>query len=117
MDGVAAGAQVNSVTSVQGRTGAVILSKADVSLGNVENYPVATQAQATAAVDTAYMTPLKTKQLVESGVVVSADKLRTPISVALTGDAVGAVANWDASNNTSITTTVNIDASKVVMVH
>ena len=116
LDGIAAGAQVNSVTSVQGRTGAVILSKADVSLGNVENYPVATQVQATAAsVDTAYMTPLKTKQLVESGsVVVSADKLRTPISVALTGDAVGTVANWDASNNASITTTVNIDASKVV---
>jgi len=116
LDGIAAGAQVNSVTSVQGRTGAVVISKTDVSLGNVENYPVATQVQATdAAVDTAYMTPLKTKQLVESGsVVVSADKLRTPISVSLTGDAVGSVANWDASNNASITTTVNIDASKVV---
>lgn len=116
LDGIAPGAEVNSVTSVQGRTGAVILSKVDVSLGKVENYPVATQVQATAAsVDTAYMTPLKTKQLVESGsVVVSADKLRTPISVSLTGDAVGTVANWDASNNASINTTVNIDASKVV---
>lgn len=116
LDGIAAGAQVNSVTSVQGRTGAVVISKTDVSLGSVENYPVATQVQAIAAsVDTAYMTPLKTKQLVESGgVVVSADKLRTPISVSLTGGVTGTAANWDAGTNLTITTSVvSMDASKI----
>lgn len=35
--GIAAGAQVNSVTSVAGRTGAVVLAKADVGLGSVDN--------------------------------------------------------------------------------
>lgn len=35
--GIAAGAQVNAVTSVAGRTGAVTLSKSDVGLGNVLN--------------------------------------------------------------------------------
>lgn len=50
--GIAAGAQVNSVTSVAGKTGAVALTKGDVGLGNVTNTsdadkPVST-AQATA---------------------------------------------------------------------
>jgi hypothetical protein len=50
--GVAAGAQVNTVTSVAGKTGAVTLAKGDVGLGNVDNTadsvkPVST-AQATA---------------------------------------------------------------------
>lgn len=35
--GIAEGAQVNSVTSVAGRTGAVTLAKGDVGLGNVTN--------------------------------------------------------------------------------
>lgn len=35
--GIAAGAQVNTVASVAGKTGAVTLTKADVGLGNVEN--------------------------------------------------------------------------------
>lgn len=35
--GVAAGAQVNTVTSVAGKTGAVTLAKGDVGLGNVDN--------------------------------------------------------------------------------
>lgn len=37
LDGIQAGAQVNSVTSVAGKTGAVTLAKADVGLGNVDN--------------------------------------------------------------------------------
>lgn len=53
--GVAAGAQVNTVTSVAGKTGAVTLAKGDVGLGNVDNTadsvkPVSTaQAAAIAA--------------------------------------------------------------------
>lgn len=35
--GVAAGAQVNAVTSVAGKTGAVVLAKSDVGLPNVDN--------------------------------------------------------------------------------
>jgi hypothetical protein len=35
--GIAAGAQVNAVTSVAGKTGAVTVTKADVGLGNVDN--------------------------------------------------------------------------------
>ena len=37
LDGIAAGAQVNAVTSVAGRTGAVALTKDDVGLSNVAN--------------------------------------------------------------------------------
>jgi hypothetical protein len=37
LDGIEAGAQVNTVTSVAGKTGAVTLSKSDVGLGNVDN--------------------------------------------------------------------------------
>ena len=37
LNGIASGAQVNSVTSVAGRTGAVTLSKSDVGLGSVDN--------------------------------------------------------------------------------
>lgn len=52
LNGIAAGAQVNTVTSVAGRTGTVTLTKADVGLGSVDNTadsakPVST-AQATA---------------------------------------------------------------------
>lgn len=55
--GIAAGAQVNAVTSVAAKTGAVTLVKADVGLGNVDNTsdankPVSTdQATAIAAGD------------------------------------------------------------------
>lgn len=37
LDGIAAGAQVNTVNSVAGKTGAVSLVKSDVGLGNVDN--------------------------------------------------------------------------------
>ena len=37
LEGIEAGAQVNTVTSVAGKTGAVTLTKADVGLGNVDN--------------------------------------------------------------------------------
>lgn len=37
LDGIEAGAQVNDVTSVAGKTGAVTLAKGDVGLGNADN--------------------------------------------------------------------------------
>lgn len=43
------------------------VSKSDVGLGSVQNYGIASQAQAeTGTIDTAYMTPLKTKQAIEA---------------------------------------------------
>ena len=67
LDGIEAGAQVNTVTSVAGKTGAVTLSKSDVGLGSVQNYGVATQAQAEAGtVNNVYMTPLRVKEAISS---------------------------------------------------
>lgn len=50
LDGIESGAQVNTVTSVAGKTGAVALVKGDVGLGNVDNTsdvnkPVSTATQ------------------------------------------------------------------------
>lgn len=63
--GIQAGAQVNAVDSVAGKTGDVTLTKGDVGLGSVENYSIATQAEA--EVGTAankYMTPQRVKQAI-----------------------------------------------------
>lgn len=66
LTGIDAGAQVNTVASVAGKTGAVTLAKADVGLGSVQNYDVATQAQAEAGTASdLYMTPIRTKQAIE----------------------------------------------------
>jgi hypothetical protein len=46
--GIAAGAQVNTVTSVAGKTGAVALAKADVGLSNVDNTSDANKPVSTA---------------------------------------------------------------------
>lgn len=68
LDGIAAGAQVNTVTSVAGKTGAVTLVKGDVGLGNVDNYTTATNAEALAgALNTVFMTAQRTKEFVTAG--------------------------------------------------
>lgn len=55
-----------SVNSVNGMTGEVNLTKADIGLGNVENYGVASQAEAQAATaSNKYTTPQSMRQLVE----------------------------------------------------
>lgn len=48
LSGIEAGAQVNAVTSVAGKTGAVTLDKADVGLGNVDNTSDASKPISTA---------------------------------------------------------------------
>lgn len=48
LSGIAAGAQVNAVTSVAGKTGAVTLAKGDVGLGNVDNTSDANKPVSTA---------------------------------------------------------------------
>lgn len=65
--GIEAGAQKNTVTSVAGKTGAVTVTKADVGLGSVQNYGIATKAQAEAGTsNSVYMTPLRTMEAFES---------------------------------------------------
>ena len=55
-----------SVNSVNGYTGVVVLDKSDIGLGNVQNYAMATQAEAEAAnAADKYMSPLATRQLLE----------------------------------------------------
>lgn len=56
LSGIATGAQVNTVTSVASKTGAVTLAKADVGLGNVDN-----TSDANKPVSTAQQTALNLK--------------------------------------------------------
>jgi len=54
-----------TVVSVNGKTGAVSLTKSDVGLGSVQNYEIATQAEAEAGTSsTKYMTPQRTSQAI-----------------------------------------------------
>lgn len=85
LDGIAAGAQVNAVTSVAGKTGAVTLSKSDVGLGNVNN-----------TADSA-----KT--------VAKANQLTNERTIALSGDVTGSV-NFNGSANVTMATTVADDS-------
>lgn len=68
--GIETGAQKNTVTSVAGKTGAVTLVKGDVGLGSVQNYGIATQAEAEAGTSNVkYMTPLRVKETICASVV------------------------------------------------
>ena len=68
LQGIQEGAQVNSVNSVSGKQGDVTLVKADVGLGNVQNYAIATLTQAQNATGNAYMTPARTQDYVDNQV-------------------------------------------------
>lgn len=61
LNGIETGAQVNAVTSVAGRTGAVTLTKTDVGLANVDN-----TSDANKPVSTAQQTALDAKQNIAS---------------------------------------------------
>lgn len=61
LDGIAAGAQVNTVTSVASKTGAVTLVKADVGLGNVDNTADASKPVATTSTNGLMSAADKTK--------------------------------------------------------
>lgn len=73
--GIQAGAQVNSVTSVAGKTGAVSLTKADVGLGNVDN-----TSDASKPVSTAQQTALNAKAPLASPVFTGSPKAPTPLT-------------------------------------
>ncbi len=82
LDGVAAGAQVNAVTTVAGRTGAVVLAKGDVGLGSVDN-----TTDALKPISIATQTALSAKQ----------DKL-----IAGTNITIGADGKTISANDTSV---------------
>jgi hypothetical protein len=76
LNGIADGAQVNSVNSVSGRTGAVVLTKGDVGLGNVDNTsdaakPISTATQTAlngkAATDLSNVTEANARSKVGTG--------------------------------------------------
>lgn len=83
LDGIQAGAQVNAVTSVAGKTGAVSITKADVDLGNVDN----------------------TADSVKN--VASAAKLTTARTISATGDANWSVSFDGSGNSTAALTLTN----------
>lgn len=57
----------DAVTSVAGKTGVVTLTGSDVGLGSVQNYGLATKAEAEAGSSNAkYMTPLQTKEAIDA---------------------------------------------------
>ena len=85
LNGIAAGAQVNTVTSVAGKTGAVTLTKSDFGLSNVDN-----------TADSA-----KT--------VAKANQLTNERTIALFGDVTGSV-NFNGSANVTMATTVADDS-------
>jgi hypothetical protein len=73
LGGIAAGAQVNTVNSVAGRTGDVVLAKADVGLGNVDN-----TSDANKPISTAAQTALNAKAPLASPVFTGLPKAPTP---------------------------------------
>ena len=101
--GIESGAQVNTVTSVAGKTGAITLAKGDVGLGNVDN-----TSDANKPVSTAQQAALDGK-LDATANAVSATKLQTARTITLTGDVTGS-ANFDGSGNVSINTQVADDS-------
>lgn len=91
LSNIEAGAQVNTVTSVAGKTGAVNISKADVGLGSVDN-----TSDLAKPVSTATQTALNTKVDKEDGKGLSEANYTEQEKSKLAGIAAGATVN--ASN-------------------
>jgi hypothetical protein len=108
LDGIAAGAQVNTVASVAGRTGAVVLAKADVGLGSVDN-----TTDAAKPISTATQTALNLKQdslgytPVQNGTGVG--QLNNAVKIGWSGSRIKATV--DATDMGNILTTANVTLS------
>jgi hypothetical protein len=81
-----------SAASLAGHTGNTsnphVVTKAQVGLGNVLNYGVATQAEAEAgAVDTKYMTPLRAKQAIAAQIPAATETVAGLIKLATAAEA------------------------------
>ena len=131
LSGIASGAQVNTVNSVAGKTGAVTLVKGDVGLGSVDNTtdllkPVSTAAQTALNLKANLASPTFTgtvagitKTMVGLGLVdntadtskavASAGKLTAIKTFTLTGDVTGTVTS-DLAAGVSIATVVGNDS-------
>lgn len=82
-------------------------SPSQVGLGNVSNYPVATQQQAIQGIATnAYMTPFLTAQAINTIAAASATKLNTPLQINLTGAVTGSVSFNGSEGTLSLVTTL-----------
>jgi hypothetical protein len=88
LSGIAAGSQVNTVTSVAGKTGAVALAKADVGLDSVDN-----TSDANKPVSTAVQTALDNKVDKVNGKGLSTEDFTNAEKTKLTGIATGAQVN------------------------
>ncbi len=86
--GIATGAQVNTVTSVAGRTGAVTLAKSDVGLSSVDN-----TSDSAKPVSTAQQTALDLKVNTVVGKQLSTEDYTTAEKTKLAGIATGAQVN------------------------
>jgi len=95
-------AALSPVKSVAGKTGAVTLVKGDVGLGNVQNYGIATQAEAEAGTsDTAYMTPQRTGQAIAALSPVKSVAGKTGAVTLVKGDVgLGNVENYGIASKT-----------------
>ena len=83
LDGIAAGAQVNTVTSVAGKTGAVTLVKGDVGLGNVDNTADSAKSVASATILTTART-INGVSFNGSANITVADSTKQPLDADLT---------------------------------
>lgn len=99
LDGIEAGAEVNDVDSVAGKTGVVTLVKGDVGLGNVDNTsdvnkPVSTAQQTALDLKAPIASPSFTGTAKTEGDTFGIDTAKTPASASDTGTT-GQIA-WDA---------------------
>ncbi|MDY5002976.1 MAG: hypothetical protein SO057_02355 [Atopobiaceae bacterium] len=92
LDGIASGADVSPVKSVQGRTGAVTVTKADVGLGDADNTADSAKSVASAA------------------------RLTTARTITLAGAVTGS-ASFDGSKSITITTTGQQAAASFLAAH
>lgn len=106
LDGIEAGAQVNAVTSVAGKTGAVTLQKSDVGLGNVDN-----TSDLNKPISTATQNALNGKVDKETGKGLSTNDYTTTDKNKLAGIAAGAtdvsISDTLAEGETLATITIN----------
>lgn len=117
LDGVETGAQVNTVTSVASKTGAVTLNSSDVGLGNVENKTSATirsELTSTNVTTALGYTPYNatnpngyiTSSASITGNAATTTKLQTARSISMTGDVAWSIAAFDGSTNVTAAATL-----------
>jgi len=107
LDGIATGAQANTVTSVNTKTGAVTINASDVGLGSVNN-----TADSAKPVSTAQQTALDLKVDKVTGKQLSTEDYTTTEKTKLAGIIAGAQPNQNAFTTIKVGTT-NVDADAV----